>query len=127
MIINTPVSLGELMDKISILQIKQKKIMDKTKLQHINEELSLLDEILSKTISDKKIDEFLSDLISTNLLLWKIEDDIRDCERNKKFDKKFIELARAVYFTNDKRSKIKLDINKYFGSKIVEVKSYEEY
>ena len=127
MIINTPVSLGELMDKISILQIKQKKIMDKIKLQHINEELLLLEETLSKTVSDKKVEDFLSNLISTNLLLWKIEDDIRDCERNKKFDKKFIELARAVYFTNDKRSKIKLDINKYFGSKIVEVKSYEEY
>lgn len=127
MIINTPVSLGELIDKISILQIKQKKIMDKIKLQHINEELSLLEETLSKTVSDKKIEDFLSNLISTNLQLWKIEDDIRDCERNKKFDQKFIDLARAVYFTNDKRSKIKLDINKYFGSKIVEVKSYEEY
>ena len=127
MIINTPVSLGELMDKISILQIKQKKIMDKIKLHHINEELSLLEETLLKTVSDKKVKDFLNNLISTNLQLWKIEDDIRDCERNKKFDQKFIDLARAVYFTNDKRSKIKLDINKYFGSKIVEVKSYEEY
>ena len=70
---------------------------------------------------------FLYKYLEINSKLWKIEDDIRDCERNKKFDQKFIELARAVYFTNDKRSKIKLEINKYFGSKIVEVKSYEKY
>ena len=66
-------------------------------------------------------------LVEINSKLWKIEDDISDCERNKKFDQKFIDLARAVYFTNDKRSKIKLDINTFFGSKIVEVKSYEKY
>ena len=69
----------------------------------------------------------MNELIKVNLELWKIEDDIRDCERNKQFDQKFIDLARAVYFTNDQRSQIKLDINNYFGSKIVEVKSYEKY
>ena len=127
MIINTPISLGELVDKISILKIKKNNIIDKEKLDLINNELSLLELILVKEVTNEKIEEYLIKLIEINSKLWKIEDDIRDCERNKKFDKKFIELARAVYFTNDKRSKIKLDINKYFGSKIVEVKSYEEY
>jgi hypothetical protein len=127
MIINIPVSLGELIDKISILRIKKKKINDKKKLFLINKELILLEEILEKAVNDKKISVFLDKLIKINLLLWKIEDDIRDCERNNNFDKKFKELARSVYLTNDKRSQIKLDINNYFGSQIVEVKSYEKY
>lgn len=127
MIINTPVSLGELMDKISILKIKQSNIKDKDKLIYIDEELSLLEKTLSISIKDKKISDYLEKLVRINLELWKIEDDIRDCERNKQFDKKFIDLARAVYYTNDKRSQIKLDINNYFGSKIVEMKSYEKY
>ena len=127
MIINTPVSLGELMDKISILKIKKKNIQNKKKLININEELLLLEETLLKSVNDKKADKYMNELIKINLELWKIEDDIRDCERNKQFDQKFIDLARAVYFTNDQRSQIKLDINNYFGSKIVEVKSYEKY
>ena len=127
MIINTPVSLGELMDKISILKIKKKNIHNKEKLININEELLLLEETLLKSVNDKKADKYMNELIKINLELWKIEDDIRDCERNKQFDQKFIDLARAVYFTNDQRSQIKLDINNYFGSKIVEVKSYEKY
>jgi hypothetical protein len=127
MIINTPVSLGELMDKISILKIKKKNIHNKEKLININEELLLLEETLLKSVNDKKADKYMIELIKVNLELWKIEDDIRDCERNKQFDQKFIDLARAVYFTNDQRSQIKLDINNYFGSTIVEVKSYEEY
>ena len=127
MIINTPISLGELMDKISILKIKKKNITDEKKLNHINEELLLLETILTDTINDKKIGEFLYKLVEINSKLWKIEDDIRDCERNKKFDNKFIELARAVYFTNDQRSEIKLNINNYFGSKLIEIKSYEKY
>ena len=127
MIINTPVSLGELMDKISILKIKKKNIQNKKKLININEELLLLEETLLKSVNDKKADKYMNELIKVNLELWKIEDDIRDCERNKQFDQKFIDLARAVYFTNDQRSQIKLDINNYFGSKIVEVKSYEKY
>ena len=127
MIINTPVSLGELIDKISILRIKQKKIDNKNKLIYINEELLLLESTLSASIKDKKIEEYLKDLIKINSELWKIEDDIRDCERSKKFDQRFIDLARAVYFTNDQRSQIKLNINNLFGSKIVEVKSYEKY
>jgi hypothetical protein len=127
MIINTPVSLGELMDKISILKIKKKNIHNKEKLINVNEELLLLEETLLKSVNDKKADKYMNELIKVNLELWKIEDDIRDCERNKQFDQKFIDLARAVYFTNDQRSQIKLDINNYFGSKIVEVKSYEKY
>tara|TARA_B110000196_G_scaffold312001_1_gene316678 strand:- start:347 stop:730 length:384 start_codon:yes stop_codon:yes gene_type:complete len=127
MIINIPVSLGELVDKISILRIKKKNIMDKEKLILINEELFLLESILTKTVESKKIKKDLDDLININLELWKIEDEIRDCEKIKNFDQKFIDLARSVYITNDKRSKIKLQINNNFGSTLVEVKSYEKY
>ncbi len=127
MIINTPVSLGELVDKISILHIKNINIKDSQKQKLIREELDLLNITLNNHIKREDIQKFLDLLIEINSKLWKIEDDIRDCERNKKFDQKFIELARSVYFTNDKRSEIKLDINKKFGSKIIEVKSYEDY
>ena len=127
MIISTPVSLGELVDKISILHIKNKNIKDDEKLKLIREELKLLNITLDHHIKKNEIQEFLDALIEINSELWAIEDEIRDCERNKQFDENFISLARSVYITNDKRSKIKLDINKKFGSKIVEVKSYEEY
>ena len=127
MIISTPVSLGELVDKISILHIKNKNIKDDDKLKLIREELKLLTITLDGHLKKNDIQEFLDALIKINSELWVIEDEIRDCERSKKFDEKFISLARSVYITNDKRSKIKLDINKKFGSKIVEVKSYEEY
>ncbi len=127
MIISTPVSLGELVDKISILHIKNKNIKDEEKLQLVREELELLNNTLDDHIKKNDIQKFLDALIEINSELWVIEDDIRDCERNKKFDERFILLARSVYTTNDKRSEIKLDINKKFGSKIVEVKSYEEY
>ena len=127
MIINTPISLGELVDKISILKIKQKKINDKKKSSFINDELSLLQSILLNLVLDKKIYVYLDKLTVVNSQLWRIEDDIRDCERNKKFDQKFIDLSRAVYKNNDKRSEIKLEINSYFGSTLVEVKSYEKY
>ena len=127
MIINTPVSLGELVDKISILHIKNINIKDDEKLKLIREELELLNQTLNKHIKNNDIQNYLDSLIEINSKLWVIEDDIRDCERNKKFDQTFIDLARSVYLTNDKRSKIKLEINKKFGSKIIEVKSYEEY
>ena len=127
MIINTPVSLGELVDKISILHIKNINIKDDEKLKLIREELELLYQTLNKHIKKNDIQKYLDSLIEINSKLWVIEDDIRDCERNKKFDQTFIDLARSVYFTNDKRSEIKLEINKKFGSKIIEVKSYEEY
>ena len=127
MIINTPVSLGELVDKISILHIKNTNIKDNEKLLLVKEELSLLQQTLNDHVNNDQIKPFLDSLIDINSKLWVIEDDIRDCERDKNFDQKFIDLARSVYFTNDKRSEIKLEINKKFGSKIVEVKSYEKY
>ena len=127
MLINTPISLGELVDKISILMIKKKNISDSIKLEHVAKELEFLQKTLKKYISEDKINKFLEELVNINSKLWKIEDDIRECERNKLFDQTFIDLARSVYFTNDQRAKIKNDINKNFGSELVEVKSYEEY
>ena len=127
MIINTPVSLGELVDKISILHIKNLNIKDSEKIKLVKEELSLLNKTLDDHINRNDIQQYLDSLITINSKLWVIEDDIRDCERNKIFDQKFIDLARSVYFTNDKRSAVKLEINKKFGSKIIEVKSYEQY
>ena len=127
MIVNVPISLGELIDKISILLIKEKNISDEKKLSKIHEELSLLKKTLNNKINENNIENYLNKLVEINAKLWKIEDDIRDCERNKKFDQFFIDLARSVYITNDKRSEIKNEINKKFGSKIVEVKSYKKY
>ena len=127
MIISTPVSLGELVDKISILHIKKISIKDDVKLKLIIEELELLNNTLNDYIKRDDIQKYLESLIEINSKLWKIEDDIRDCERNKNFNQNFIDLARSVYFTNDKRSEVKLEINKKFGSKIIEVKSYEDY
>ena len=127
MIINTPVSLGELIDKISILLIKEKKITDVKKNDLICQELTLLKKTLNDSINNNTIDDYLNQLIEVNSALWKIEDELRDCEKNKKFDQKFVDLARSVYTTNDKRSEIKLEINNKFGSKIVEVKSYKKY
>jgi len=127
MLINTPVSLGELLDKISILIIKEKNIADTQKQYHIKNELDSLNKTLEDSISRSKVKEYIEKLIEINSKLWLIEDDIRDCEKKKQFDQKFIDLARAIYITNDRRSEIKLEINKKFGSKLVEVKSYEKY
>ena len=127
MLINTPISLGELVDKISILIIKKKNISDLIKLEHVIKELEFLKKTLKEYISEDKIIKYIDKLININSKLWKIEDDIRECERKKIFDQTFIDLARSVYFTNDERAKVKNDINKTFGSELVEVKSYEEY
>ena len=127
MLINTPISLGELVDKISILMIKKKNISDSIKIDHVTKELEFLQKTLKKYISEDEINEFLLKLVNINSKLWDIEDDIRECERKKLFDQTFIDLARSVYFTNDERAKVKNDINKTFGSELVEVKSYEEY
>ena len=127
MLINTPISLGELVDKISILMVKKNNIKNMDKLDQVNKELNYLQETLDNHVTKDEIDVFLNSLIDINSKLWVIEDDIRDCERKKQFDQKFIELARSVYFTNDKRANIKLDINNKFGSELVEVKSYEKY
>ena len=127
MLINTPISLGELVDKISILIIKQKNITDETKLDHVKKELDFLQKTLMNYVQQEEINNYLENLININSKLWNIEDDIRECERKKSFDQTFIDLARSVYFTNDERAKVKNDINKTFGSELVEVKSYEEY
>ena len=127
MLINTPVSLGELLDKISILIIKEKNIVDDQKQYHIKNELDFLNKTLEDSISQSQVKEYIEKLIEINSELWLIEDDIRDCERKKQFDQKFIDLARAIYITNDRRSEIKLEINKKFRSELVEVKSYEKY
>ena len=127
MIINTPISLGELVDKVSILIIKQKNIYDKKKLNHVTKELDVLKKTLAQYVEQEEIQTYLDKLNDINSKLWKIEDDIRECEKDKKFDQTFIELARSVYYTNDQRANVKSDINNNFGSELVEVKSYEEY
>ena len=127
MLINTPISLGELVDKISILIIKQQNITDETKLDHVKKEYDFLQKTLMNYVQQEEINNYLENLININSKLWNIEDDIRECERKKLFDQTFIDIARSVYFTNDERAKVKNDINKTFGSELVEVKSYEEY
>ena len=97
------------------------------KIDLIHEELTLLKKTLNEVTKDSAINDYLNQLIDINSALWKVEDELRDCEKNKKFDQKFVDLARSVYTTNDKRSEIKLEINNKFGSKIVEVKSYTKY
>ncbi|NOT78285.1 MAG: hypothetical protein HOP07_04710 [Bacteriovoracaceae bacterium] len=126
MIINCEVSLGELVDKLSILKIKSQKISDLEKLIHISKEAESLNKTLNGLNLDG-IDFHLEQMIEINLKLWKIEDDIRDCEKNKIFDQVFIELARAVYVTNDERFKRKNVINMNYKSGLVEVKSYQNY
>ena len=120
------ISVGELIDKITILEIKKEKISNKEKLVEVNKELDSLNETLKKSINNEsKISSFKNDLKNINLKLWDIEDGKRSAEKNNKFDEKFIELARNVYKFNDKRAKIKLAINNALGSNIKEVKSYE--
>ena len=123
MIIKIPVSLGELVDKISILLIKKEKIKDKKKLKFIIKELIELQNKLNKIdIKKNKIKKYLNDIKKINSKLWIIEDKIRKHEKNRKFDKKFIKLARSVYINNDSRANIKSLINEEFGSNIIEVK-----
>lgn len=119
-----PISLGELYDKISILLIKKERIIDSNKLQNIESELNLLQDIAEKYDIDGI---YHTDLYNINNLLWDIEDEIREKERNKIFDKRFVELARSIYQLNDKRAKVKREINEKYGSNIVEEKSYEKY
>ena len=120
------ISAGELIDKITILEIKKEKISNKEKLVEVNKELSSLNETFKKSINDEsKIINFKNDLKKINLKLWDIEDGKRSAEKNSQFDEKFIELARSVYKFNDERAKIKLAINNALGSNIKEVKSYE--
>ena len=123
-----PVSLGELIDKITILEIKSERMTDAKKLANVRKELALLNAVKSaQQLSGPDFDRVYAALKSTNEALWVIEDDIRDCERHKRFDTRFIELARAVYITNDKRAALKNELNQLFNSALVEEKSYAAY
>ena len=122
------VSIGELLDKISILEIKQGKIKDPEKLKFINNEHSILKDQLDKNVkSDDKLNDLYQSLKEINSKLWAIEDDKRRCEKEKDFGEKFIKLSRDVHFLNDNRAKIKLEINNYTGSVIKEIKEYTSY
>ena len=122
------VSIGELFDKISILEIKQEKIKDPEKLRFISNEHSILKDQLDNNVkSDDKLNKLFQSLKEINAKLWIIEDDKRMCEKEKKFDEKFIKLSRDVHFLNDDRAKIKLEINDYTGSTIKEIKEYTSY
>src|SRR5688500_2677821 len=126
--IKVPISPGELIDKITILEIKAANISDATKLANVKIELQLLQETWrSSAFASSNIDAEWKQLRDINKKLWDIEDDIRDKERERKFDQEFIELARAVYVTNDERAAVKKQINTKLGSKIVEEKSYAKY
>ncbi len=122
------VSIGELLDKISILEIKQGKIKDSKKLKFINNEHSILKDQLNKNVkSDDKLNDLYQSLKEINSKLWVIEDDKRQCEKEKDFGEKFIKLSRDVHFLNDDRAKIKLEINNHTGSVIKEIKEYTSY
>ena len=122
------VSVGELLDKISILEIKQEKIKDSENLKFINDEYNVLKAELDKNIqNDDSLLNLFKSLKEINGKLWVIEDDKRMCEKNKDFGEKFIKLSRDVHFLNDKRAKIKLEINNHTGSKIKEIKEYTNY
>ena len=122
------VSTGELLDKISILEIKKEKIKDPNKLKFINDEHSILKDQLNKNIkTDDKIQKLFQSLKEINFKLWTIEDDKRQCEKDKNFGEKFVKLSRDVHFLNDDRAKIKLEINNHTGSKIREIKEYTSY
>ena len=122
------VSVGELLDKLTILEIKQEKIKDPEKLKYINDEYSVLKDQLNKSVkSDPKLDTLFNSLKKINEKLWIIEDDKRLCEKSSDFGDKFVKLSRDVHFLNDDRAKIKLEINNYTGSKIKEIKEYTKY
>ena len=122
------VSIGELLDKISILEIKKQKIKDPEKLRFISDEhLILKDQLNNNVKSDEKLEKLFQELKDINAKLWKIEDDKRECEKNKDFGDEFIKLSRDVHFYNDDRAKIKLEINNHTGSKIKEIKEYTSY
>ena len=122
------VSVGELLDKISILEIKKEKIKDSEKLKFINDEYEVLKNQLNQNVkSDEKLNDLFNSLKDINSKLWVIEDDKRLCEKNSDFGEKFIKLSRDVHFLNDDRAKIKLEINNHTGSKIKEIKEYTSY
>ena len=123
-----PISPGELLDKITILQIKSERITDTAKVANVKTELGMLEQVWNEAVDDdEQIRALKRELKSINEALWEIEDDIRDEERNKRFGDRFIELARAVYVTNDERANAKKKVNLHLNSSIVEEKSYQDY
>jgi len=119
---------GEVLDKITILEIKSERMNDPDKLANVRTELALLRETWARAIAeDEVIRDLHAQLKEINEALWEIEDDIRDKERAREFDERFVELARAVYFTNDRRSEVKKKLNLHLGSQIIEEKSYQDY
>jgi hypothetical protein len=123
-----PVSPGEVLDKITILEIKSERMTDPVKLGNVRRELELLSQSWSKSVSEDEVVHMLhAELKRINEALWVIEDDIRDKERAREFDERFIELARSVYVTNDQRAAAKKQLNEHLGSEIVEEKSYQDY
>ena len=123
-----PISPGELLDKITILQIKSERIDDPVKVANVRTELDMLNKVWQESVeADAEIETLSAELKSINEALWDIEDDIRDEERNKRFGERFIELARAVYVTNDERANTKKKVNLHLNSTIVEEKSYQDY
>jgi hypothetical protein len=125
--IYTPVSVGELIDKLSILQVKKTKITNEEKLDYVNKEFELLYNLSSVYLDNKELETLYHILVKTNSKLWDIEDKLRVLESKKKFDDEFVELARNVYFTNDERFSLKNQINKITDSEIREIKEYIEY
>ncbi len=127
-LIKTPISVGELLDKITILEIKSEKINDASKLKNVNHELGLLNEIWQQgDFEGQAMNELRRQLKQVNQTLWVIEDDIRIMEKNQSFDDAFVQLARRVYFENDTRAQVKKDINLLTGSELIEEKSYQDY
>ena len=128
MVVKIPVSWGELFDKLTILEIKQARIGDPQKLENIGRELETLRDVCRRrTLPGASLQDLIEELRRTNEALWEIEDDIRGCERRKDFSARFIELARSVYKTNDRRADLKRKINHLLGSELIEEKSYEAY
>lgn len=126
--VNVEISIGEFFDKVTILEIKKEQISDAAKLENVNKELDALNALLAKLpFSRSDIENEIKELKEINEKIWVIEDDIRDKEAAKEFDDKFIELGRAVYFTNDRRAEVKRLINQKLGSDFVEEKSYQKY
>ena len=126
--IQVPVSPGEVLDKITILEIKSERMDDPVKVANVRIELALLEATWAQSVTpDPVIQDLHDQLKQINEALWEIEDDIRDKERVKEFDQQFIDLARKVYFTNDRRSEIKKQLNLHLGSQIIEEKSYQDY
>lgn len=125
--INVPVSVGELIDKLSILQVKKTKVKNSEKLEYIKKEFELLYNLSAEYLNDMTIENLYHDLVTTNSNLWEIEDRLRVLEKDGRFEGEFIDLARKVYFTNDKRFELKNEINSLTSSEIREVKEYVDY